>query len=114
MYEATNLPNIENEFNILIPCTNTPSLFPKSIVIAFAVKDKSVMGVTGLNRIVSAYRVYGPTFLAPFAFTTAVPTMTGLAANTDTTLDVNFDANWKEKAADTFAYAIEIPKIMPG
>lgn len=111
MYEISLLPNLENEFNILLPCSNTPNKFPHSVILAFATYDYTAIGVPNYYKIVSVYRIFGPAMLQPLNFATNVPNLSGLALNTDTTLDATFETNWKEVAGDTFDYSFEIPKI---
>ena len=55
-----SLPNIENEFNILIPVRNTAGKYPTNIVLAFSRSTYKSYNVANLNKFVAVYRVFGP------------------------------------------------------
>ncbi|EGR27475.1 hypothetical protein IMG5_195570 [Ichthyophthirius multifiliis] len=59
-FEVSNVHNVENEFNLLIPLQNEVDKLPKNVVLAFANQSRNSLGVEGLVQIVSVYRVFGP------------------------------------------------------
>lgn len=59
--EFYNLPSIQNEFNLLVPITQKVANPPRSLNVAFLAQNYTVNGVTGLLRVLSVYRLFGPT-----------------------------------------------------
>lgn len=49
--EISNLPDIQNEFNILIPIKNTDSTLPTRIVIVLTDSSHSAFGLGGLDYV---------------------------------------------------------------
>ena len=52
---------MQNDFNILIPVTNEEGELPYNIVIAFTRAEYVSLGVTGYDKLLAVYRVFGPT-----------------------------------------------------
>ena len=59
--EFYNLPSIQDEFNLLVPITQKVNNPPKSLTVAFLAQNYTVNNVTGLLRVLSVYRLFGPT-----------------------------------------------------
>lgn len=104
------MPNLENEFNILLPIKNVAGKYPQRIAIAFFNTQHTALGITNQLKTLSVYRIFGPTLSGPI--NAVIGSINGLAANTDASLD--FTANsWKETAGDSFNYAWDVTKITP-
>jgi hypothetical protein len=108
--EVTNLPNLESEFNILIPLTNTENTYPYNLVIAFSTQTQVSLGVSGYHKIVNVFRVFGPSLFATVS-TTALTTINSMTVNSDETLTADFTANWKEVSTYGFNYQIDLSKL---
>lgn len=48
-FTISNLENVENEFNVLIPIKNVQGKLPNSIVLGFANNNRNSLGVSGLD-----------------------------------------------------------------
>jgi hypothetical protein len=79
MVLVTNLPPIQNEFNILVPVTpdkvnRSP---PKILTIVFFTQNYSVQTATGLLQTQSVYRLFGPIITG--SISTAITSINTLA-----------------------------------
>ncbi|EAR88266.2 transmembrane protein, putative (macronuclear) [Tetrahymena thermophila SB210] len=104
--EITNLPNIQNEFNILIPITNLNGKLPIRLVIAFTSSQNTVFGLGGLDKVLNAFRVAGLPVYGKLQ--SPIPTMNGIANNVAALS--GYTALWAE-TGNTFNYKMDITNV---
>ncbi len=90
--EIGGLPNIETEFNILIPVQNSPGKRPASVVLAFTSNTLNSLGVSGRQKVLRVYRIFGPAVMQP-AYSPLIA-VNGLTASGDASLVEDFSTDW--------------------
>lgn len=104
--EFYNLPSIQNEFNLLVPITQKLGNPPKSLTIAFLAQNNTVNNVTGLLRVLSVYRLFGPVVTGTVKGTT-IGTLNGLTSSFSGTQLTNIDfTSMSWTATGSFSYNI--------
>lgn len=104
----SSLPVLLNEFNLLVPVTQKLGKAPSSLTIAFLVSNYTVNGVSGLLRVLTVFRLYGPAVLS--AITTSIPNINGLAPVAASSLDTDFNAtSWA--SGSSLLYSIDTTRI---
>lgn len=109
--EFYNIPSIQNEFNMLVPITQKLGSPPRSLTIAFLAQNYTVSNVTGLLRVLSVYRLFGPVVTGKVQGTT-IGTLNGLTSSAPGTQlsSIDFTASsWS--AYGSFLYAINTSNI---
>ncbi|KAL4476525.1 hypothetical protein ABPG74_010258 [Tetrahymena malaccensis] len=104
--EITNLPNIQNEFNILIPITNLNGKLPIRLVIAFTNSQNTVFGLGGLDKVLNVFRVAGLPVNGKLQ--NPIPTMNGIANNVAALS--GYTALYAE-SGNTFNYKMDITNV---
>ncbi|KAL4473220.1 hypothetical protein ABPG72_015601 [Tetrahymena utriculariae] len=104
--EITNLPNIQNEFNILLPITNLNGKLPIRLVIAFTSSQNTVFGLGGLDQVLNVFRVAGLPVNGKLQ--NPIPTMNGIANNVAALS--GYTALWAE-TGNTFNYKLDITNV---
>jgi hypothetical protein len=89
--DVYSLPNIENEFNILIPVRNQAGTYPTQLVVTFSTQDLSFNGVTKLPYVRNAFRVYGPPVTGSLTLPTPVINVNNLGLNR---AGLDFTTDW--------------------
>lgn len=107
--EFYNLPSIQNEFNLLVPITQKVANPARSMNIAFLAENYTLDGVTGLLRVLSVYRLFGPA-VAQSIQGGAIGTLNGVTASQCclSSMDMTADS-WTYSG--TFSYAMNTSNI---
>lgn len=107
--EFYNLPSIQNEFNLLVPITQKVANPPRSMNIAFMSQNYTIDGVTGLLRVLSVYRLFGPAVVQSIQGS-SIGTLNGVTASHSglASMDMTADS-WSYTG--TFSYAINTTNI---
>jgi len=107
MVLVTNLPPIQNEFNILVPVAPdmTNRNPPKILTIVFFTQNYSVFDATGLLQTQAVYRLFGPAITKSIAG--GINSINGLSKSSSgswTTPDIELSSNFA--ASGSFSVAL--------